>query len=84
MKLIRTVKRSPVEYGSNGLTIELTPADIGLPEPTTANEAAAIWKKLNLVAVMLVDGNLVKEGLLSEEQFNQVAACYRPMTDEVK
>lgn len=84
MKLTRTVKRSPVEYGSNGLTIELTPADLGLPEPTTPNEAAATWKKLNLAAVMLVDGNLVKEGLLSEAEFNQVVACYRPIPDEAK
>lgn len=78
MKLIRTVKRSPVEYGSNALTIELTPADIGLPDPTNATDAALTWKKLNMAAVMLVDGNLVKEGLLPEEQFNQTMACYRP------
>jgi len=71
MKLFHTVKLSHEQFGSKSWTVELEPKDVGLQDPTSQVTAYETWIQMSARAVEMVEGNMVKEGIMTEAEFNQ-------------
>lgn len=76
MQVTVTMKRGDPkgQFASSGVTVTLSPADVGLKEPDSVETMRAAVNHLMYEGKLHVCGQLVREGLMTEDEFRMQLA----------
>lgn len=71
------VKYAPEQYSSRSFTVELTPEDIGLEQPTSDDDFKTILKELQFRAKHACELFLLKEGQHDKDRVIESLRAYK-------
>ena len=81
MVVTKQAKRSDprAQFASIAWSVTLTPEDLGLPSPPyTPEQAIRIVETLSYQAQLLVNSNMVRDGVMTPQEFEAMLAPFIP------